>query len=61
MARTRFTTLSMKNPFVMYGLYGVLAYVGYQWWTGKPMKVPFLSGEELPEPNVSAFPTRWLP
>lgn len=48
--------LSMKNPLVMYGLYGTLAYVGYQWWMGRPIVIPFMGQQ-----SVNAYPTEYLP
>lgn len=62
MARaSKLTALSMKNPIVKYGIYGIGAYYAYCWLTGKPMNIPFVNNAPLPEPNVSAYPSYWLP
>ena len=58
MAKRRGGMLSLKNPIVKYGLYGIAAYYAYSWYTGRPMQIPFIGqSAPLPEPTVSAFPS----
>lgn len=59
------SVLSLKNPMVRYGLYGAIGYYAYCFLKDGSVTLPIIgtigSGAPLPEPTVSAFPTRWMP